>query len=88
MNVLGRLHRKPSENFTALAGPAQLASELLSSFSRMTKSFEVISEAVRRTKHAFAKGDNHTSKPLRHRYERRKVRGYLNLSDWVVGDPS
>lgn len=52
----------------------------------MTKSFELISEAVRNSKHTFAKTENHTKKPMRHRYERRKIRKYLTLSDWLLGD--
>lgn len=54
----------------------------------MTKTFESISEAVRNSKRAFTKTENHTKKPLRHRYERRKVREYLTLTDWLFGDPS
>ena len=52
----------------------------------MTKTFEFISEAVRNTKHAFHKVQNQPKKSLRHRYERRKVRGYLTLSDWFFGE--
>ncbi len=50
----------------------------------MTKSFELIREAVRNTKHSFRKAESHTKKPLRNRYERRKVREYLTLSDWLL----
>lgn len=53
---------------------------------RMTKTFENIREAVRDPKHAFTKMDNHTKKPMRHRYERRKVRGYLTLTNWIFGE--
>ena len=52
----------------------------------MTKSFEAMSEVVRNAKHAFAKANNYTKKPLRNRYERRKVRSYLALTDWVIGE--
>jgi hypothetical protein len=54
----------------------------------MTKTFEVISEAVRNTKHVFTKAENHTKKSLRNRYERRKVRSYLTLADWMLGENS
>ncbi len=49
----------------------------------MTKSLEVISEAVRNPKHPFRKVDNQPKKPLKHRYERRKIREYLHLGEWV-----
>ncbi len=49
----------------------------------MTKSLQVISEAVSNPKHPFRKVDNQPKKQLRHRYERRKIKEYLQLSDWV-----
>jgi hypothetical protein len=52
----------------------------------MTKSLEVISEAIRSPKHPFRKVDNQPKKPLKHRYERRKIREYLHLGDWVAGE--
>ena len=48
----------------------------------MTKSLEVISEAVRNPKHPFRKVDNQPKKALKHRYERRKIREYLHLGKW------
>ena len=54
--------------------------------SSMTKSFEAISEAVRNPKHPFRKVDNQPKKPLKHRYERRKIREYLHLGEWVAGE--
>lgn len=52
----------------------------------MTKSLEVISETVRDPKHPFRKVDNQPKKPLKHRYERRKIKSYLHLGDWVAGE--
>lgn len=52
----------------------------------MTKSLEVITEAVRNPKHPFRKVDNQPKKPQKHRYERRKIREYLHLGDWVSGE--
>jgi len=52
----------------------------------MTKSLEVISEAVRNPKHPFRKVDNQPKKPLKHRYERRKIREYLHLGEWAAGE--
>jgi hypothetical protein len=52
----------------------------------MTKSFEVISEAIRNPKHPFRKVDNQPKKTLKHRYERRKIREYLNLGEGMIGE--
>lgn len=48
----------------------------------MTKSNDVISEVVR-TKHPFRQTDSRPAKPQKNRYERRKVREFLRLGDWV-----
>ena len=64
--------------------PHGMPSDVLLEYPLMTKSFEVISEAVRNAKHAFAKAANYTKKPLHNRYERRKVRNYLALTDWML----
>lgn len=45
----------------------------------MTKTLEVITEAIRNPKHPFRKVDNQPKKPLKHRYERRKIKEYLHL---------
>lgn len=50
----------------------------------MTKTLDAITEAVRNPKHAFRKADHHPTKPLKHRYERRKVREYLHLRGWLA----
>jgi hypothetical protein len=52
----------------------------------MTKSLEVISEAIRNPKHPFRKVDNQPKKPLKHRYERRKIKEYLHLGEWASGE--
>lgn len=52
----------------------------------MTKSLEVITEAVRNPKHPFRKVDNQPKKPLKHRYERRKIKEYMHLGDWMVNE--
>ena len=49
----------------------------------MLKTMEVISEAVRNPKHPFRKADNQPKKPQKNRYERRKIKEYLHLGDWV-----
>jgi len=50
--------------------------------SAMTKTIEVISDAIRDPKHAFRKTDHQPRKSLKHRYERRKIKEYLHLTDW------
>ena len=52
----------------------------------MMKTMQVISEAVRDTKHPFRKADNQPNKSLKNRYERRKIKEYLNLGDWLSED--
>ncbi len=55
-------------------------------YQAMTKSLEIISEAIRNPKHPFRKVDNQPKKPLKHRYERRKIREYLQLGDWLASE--
>jgi hypothetical protein len=50
----------------------------------MMKTMEVISEAVRNPKHPFRKADNQPKKALKNRYERRKIKEYLHLGDWLT----
>jgi len=49
----------------------------------MMKTLEAINEAVRNPKHPFRKIDGHPKKAVKHRYERRKIRTYLQLTDWL-----
>ena len=52
----------------------------------MIKSFEVISDAIRNPKNPFRKTDNRPKKTQKHRYERRKIKEYLHLGDWMTED--
>ena len=52
----------------------------------MTKTSNLITEAVRDEKHAFRAVENRPKKPQKHRYERRKVREFLKLGGWVADD--
>jgi UDP-2,3-diacylglucosamine pyrophosphatase LpxH len=49
----------------------------------MTKSREIIAEAVENPKHTFGKAEGHPKKTRKHRHERRKMKEYLNLGDWL-----
>ena len=50
----------------------------------MKKSMEVMSEAVRAQNHPFRKTDHQPKKALKNRYERRKIKEYLHLGDWLA----
>jgi hypothetical protein len=50
----------------------------------MTKSLDMMNEAVRNPKYPFRKTDNQPKKALKHRYERRKIKEYLHLGDWLT----
>ena len=52
----------------------------------MAKSLEALSEVVTNQKHPFRKVDNQPKKPLKHRYERRKIKEYLHLGEWLAGE--
>jgi hypothetical protein len=52
-------------------------------YQAMTKSLQVISETIRDPKHPFRKVDNQPKKTLKHRYERRKIKEYLHLGEWM-----
>jgi hypothetical protein len=49
----------------------------------MTKSLETISEAVCNPRHLFRKTQHQPKKARKHRYERRKIKEYLHLEDWL-----
>jgi hypothetical protein len=48
----------------------------------MTKSLDAIAEAIRNPKHPFPQVANRPDKPQKNRYERRKVKQYIQLGDW------
>ncbi|MGO8674312.1 MAG: hypothetical protein ACLQVX_00425 [Limisphaerales bacterium] len=52
----------------------------------MIKTLEVINEVIHDPKHPFRKVENHPKKPRKHRYERRKIRAYLQPGAWAAGD--
>ena len=49
----------------------------------MMKTLEVMGEAIRNPKHPFRKTEHHTKKSHKNRHERRKIREYLQLGDWL-----
>jgi hypothetical protein len=54
----------------------------------MTKTIDVITEIIRNPKHPFRKADDRPVKAQKHRYERRKIREYIRLGDWVQENPA
>ena len=50
----------------------------------MTKTLDVISETIRDGKHTFRKAEDRPKKAQKHRYERRKIKEYLHLGDWLT----
>ena len=50
----------------------------------MTKTLDVITEAIRSGKHPFPKVDNRPKKAQKHRYERRKIKEYLHLGENLI----
>jgi hypothetical protein len=50
----------------------------------MTKTLETMNDAVKNPKHSFKKADHQPKKAMKHRYERRKIKEYLHLGDWLT----
>jgi hypothetical protein len=50
----------------------------------MTKSPEAISEVIRNPKHPFRKVEDQPKKPRKNRYERRKVKEFLHIGEWLT----
>jgi hypothetical protein len=50
----------------------------------MTKTVDNVSELVRMAKHPFRGSENRTAKCEKSRYERRKIKGYLKLGNWLM----
>ncbi len=54
----------------------------------MMKTLETVSEAIHDPKYPFRKIEHQPKKSLKHRYERRKIKEYLHLEDWLTGEMS
>lgn len=48
----------------------------------MKKSLDLIHETIRSVKHPFQRTETRPNKCQKHRYERRKVKEYIRLTDW------
>ena len=54
----------------------------------MSKSIDAITEIIRNTKHPFRKADDRPVKAQKNRYERRKIKEFIKLGDWVSENPA
>jgi len=52
----------------------------------MMKTLEVMGETIRNPKHPFRKTEHLSKKSRKNRYERRKIREFLHLGDWMAVD--
>ncbi|MDB6038545.1 MAG: hypothetical protein JWM99_2386 [Verrucomicrobiales bacterium] len=50
----------------------------------MAKSLEMIVDVIRNTKHPFRQLSDRPDKPHKSRYERRKVKQFIHLGDWIA----
>jgi hypothetical protein len=50
----------------------------------MMKTLEAMGEAIRSQKHPFRKTEHHAKKSLKNRHERRKIKEFLHLGDWMT----
>ena len=50
----------------------------------MRKSMDLIVEGIRTDKHTFPHVADQPHKEQKHRYERRKIKEYMRLIDWMV----
>ncbi|MBI3415576.1 MAG: hypothetical protein HY043_09695 [Verrucomicrobia bacterium] len=49
----------------------------------MMKSLDLISDTIKNPKHPFRQVDAQPDKPHKHRYERRKIKEYIKIADWM-----
>jgi hypothetical protein len=50
----------------------------------MRKSVNLFAETIRSSQHPFPQAMDRPHKEQKHRYERRKIKEYLRLVDWMV----
>jgi hypothetical protein len=54
----------------------------------MTRTIDAIAEILRNPKPALRKADDRPEKAYKHRYERRKIKAYLKIGEWVQENPA
>ena len=50
----------------------------------MTKTLDLIAEAIRNPKHPFPQVESRPHKAQKNRYERRKVKEIIRIGDWLA----
>jgi hypothetical protein len=70
--------------FAQFAAWHHLRSAVTRKENAMMKTLEVMGEAIRNPKHPFRKTQHHSKKSLKNRHERRKIREYLQIGDWLA----
>ena len=71
--------RKSDGHVSSLAEPRQIN-------NTMTKPLESIGEAIRNHEHPCRQVANQPKKALSHRYERREIKEYLHVGEWISGE--
>jgi len=66
----------------------QLGDSLVKGTVDMTKTLDTITEIIRDPKHPFRKADDRPVKAQKHRYERRKIKEFIKLSNWAQENPA
>jgi len=54
----------------------------------MKKTLDAITEVIRNPKHPFPQVADRADKAHKNRYERRKIKQYMQLSDWTEEQPA
>ena len=54
----------------------------------MTRTLDALSEVIQNPKPPFRQIDDRPEKAKKHRYERRKIREFIRLGDWVQQNPA
>jgi hypothetical protein len=62
--------------------PSSVPGQTQTAPNAMSKTLDVIIEIIRDPRHPFRKLGHQPKKALKNRYERRKVREFLHLSEW------
>ncbi len=54
----------------------------------MKKNLDAIHDTLRASSHPFRQTDSRPRKSQKHRYERRKIRAFMKLGEWLESEPA
>lgn len=54
----------------------------------MKKNLDAIHDTLRASSHPFRQTDSRPRKAQKHRYERRKIRAFMKLGEWLESEPA